>query len=51
MATRQRLEAVTNERTKLLQSIEWKRAALLQRDWKSFRDDAWEAYLAEVFSA
>ncbi len=51
MATRQRLEAVTKERTNLLQSIEWRREALLQRDWKSFRDDAWEAYLAEVFTA
>ncbi len=51
VAVRSRMEALTNERSEILRSVEWQRAALLNRDWRSMRDDAWEDYLVEVFSA
>jgi hypothetical protein len=46
-----RLESLIAERTHILKSVEWHRAALLNRDWRSLRDEAWENYLVEVFSA
>ncbi len=51
VATRTRLESPSKERAEIIKSVEWRRAALLNREWRSLRDDAWEDYLVEVFSA
>jgi hypothetical protein len=47
----QQLESLTRERYELISSITWKRAALLQHNWKAMRDNEWEDYLVEVFTA
>jgi HJR/Mrr/RecB family endonuclease len=50
-AEKQKAITLTGERMNLLQSVEWRRATLLQREWRAMRDTEWENYLLEVFSA
>ncbi|HEX3598797.1 MAG TPA: restriction endonuclease [Lacipirellulaceae bacterium] len=50
-STRDLLESLSKERAQILKSVEWQRAALLNRDWRAMRDEAWEDYLVEVFAA
>ena len=48
---KQQLAVFTADRRQLLQSVEWRRTQLLNRDWRSMRSDEWEDYLVEVFTA
>jgi HJR/Mrr/RecB family endonuclease len=47
----QELSNLKRERSELLSSISWKRATLLQQNWKAMRDSEWEEFLVQVFNA
>jgi HJR/Mrr/RecB family endonuclease len=48
-AAKQQIITLSAERMNLLQSVEWQRAALLNRNWRAMRDTEFEEYLVEVF--
>ena len=48
---KQKVIMLSAERLTLLQSVEWQRAALLNRNWRAMRDTEFEEYLVEVFCA
>jgi HJR/Mrr/RecB family endonuclease len=50
-AEKQQIITLSSERVKLVQAVEWQRAALLDRNWRAMRDTEFEEYLVEVFCA